>query len=131
MPETETTSEEEKETTETPTDTERETEEIPAEPTEETPDEESSEETGGSGGGGGSSDSGFDPYFDWDEAAEKIANAIQDNQSTFETIVAVNSETEYRIVHEATTGDLLVSGLLVANIAIFLLRWTFKAIWGR
>jgi hypothetical protein len=130
MPDTDTTTEVEKETTETPTDSEQETGEIHEESTEETPDEESNEETGGSGGGGGSGGSEVDA-FDWDEAAEKIANALQANQSTFETIVAVNSETEYRIVHEATTGDLLVSGLLLTNIAIFLLKWLFVSVWRR
>lgn len=73
--------------------------------------------------------SGSSPSTDWGEVADLIAEAIQQKQATYEIIPF--GDKEYRVHHEATIGDLLVSLLLMANLSIFLLKWLFQAVWRR
>jgi hypothetical protein len=70
---------------------------------------------------------------DWQAVAELIANEIEKKQPTYETITADHGTFtgELRIVHQVTTGDLLVSFLLGLVIATHLVRWLFRAVWGR
>lgn len=99
--------------------------------------EEQAEEEATTGTGGGSSGSSEDDYTvdetDWPWVAELIAREIEKKQPTYQTIPAkvFGEEVELRIVDQVTVGNLLVSGLLVVAIFFFLLRWLFKAIWGR
>jgi len=71
-------------------------------------------------------------------SSEPIAELIEETevesqQPTFQTIPVkfFGEEVELRIVHQATVGELLVSFLLFLAISTFLLRWLFKAVWGR
>lgn len=70
---------------------------------------------------------------DWQAVAEMIAKAIEDKQPGREVIQATNGNVtgELTIVHQVTTGDLLVGLLLLVLIAKSLLKWVFKAVWGR
>jgi hypothetical protein len=70
---------------------------------------------------------------DWQEVAELIANEIEKKQPAYETITADHGTFtgELRVVHQVTTGDLLVSFLLGLVIATHLVRWLFRAVWGR
>ncbi|MED4570986.1 hypothetical protein P9302_16100 [Brevibacillus agri] len=68
---------------------------------------------------------------DWEHVAELIASAINNKQPQplFKTLT-----TDYgdlRVVYSVTTGELLVSFLLMVAMSLFLLRWLFKAVWGR
>lgn len=74
-----------------------------------------------------------DPSYHDDYINGLIEDALQDYRSSYKTIAAIHGDEqgEYRIYHEATLGDLLICFLLVILIALTLLRWFFKAVWGR
>lgn len=70
---------------------------------------------------------------DWEMVSQLIATAIQEQQASFETVTAIHGEQwgEFRIIHEATLGDLLVAFFLLSLTSVILLKWLFKVIWGR
>ncbi len=73
------------------------------------------------------------PAADWDAVSQKIADAIASKQATYQTVAATKGSVtgEFRVVHEMTTGDLLISFLLICVLALQLLQWVFRAVWGR
>ncbi|WP_157788959.1 hypothetical protein [Rhodococcus rhodochrous] len=91
------------------------------------------QEEAGSGSSGGSADTSdtetTQEETDWSQVAELIAAAIDKKQPTSEIISTDYGD--FRVVHSVTTGELLVSTFLGAAIALFLVRWFFKAVWGR
>lgn len=73
------------------------------------------------------------PDTDWQAIAELIAQEQAKKQPTYETleVKAFGKDVELRIVHEATMGEVLVAFLLLLILAKSLVRWLFRAVWGR
>lgn len=94
------------------------------------PETDTGTETAG-GDGSSASEPEAEDTLDEQLLATLIAQEIVKTQPTFEVIEAENGSEigEFRIIHSATLGDLVVSILLMIVIAIFLLRWFFKAVW--
>lgn len=82
---------------------------------------------------GSTSDSGgYEPEpTDWEHVAELIASAIDKKQPQPISETITTDYGDLRVVYSVTTGELLVSFLLLAAMSLFLLRWVFKAVWGR
>jgi len=70
---------------------------------------------------------------DWQHVAELIGKEVAKHEPKFEVIQATHGGVtgELRIIHTATTGELLVSFLLICVLSTHLLRWLFKTVWGR
>lgn len=95
-----------------------------------TPEENATEETADDGTSGGSTPSEPEPEpTDWDHVSELIANAIEKKQPNAE--ILTTDYGDLRVVYSVTTGELLVSFLMLTAMSLFLLRWLFKAVWGR
>ena len=97
-----------------------------------TPEENETEETVEDGTSIGSTTSETEPEeteTDWYHVSELIANAIEKKQPSAE--ILTTDYGDLRVVYSVTTGEMLVSFLLLAAISLFLLRWLFKAVWGR
>ncbi len=79
------------------------------------------------------SDSTTVDEIDWQYVAELIGKEVAKHEPKFEIIQATHGGVtgELRIIQTATTGELLVSFLLLCVLSNHLLRWLFKAVWGR
>jgi hypothetical protein len=70
----------------------------------------------------------------WSDGAKVIANEIYQQGPTYGTVYTVHGkdhDTQLRILHEATIGDLAICFFLALLTGTILLRWMFQSIWGR
>jgi hypothetical protein len=70
----------------------------------------------------------------WQDGANIIAQQIYQQGPTYGTVYTIHGKDtnkQIRIIHEATIGDLAICFFLALLTGTILLKWAFKAIWGR